>query len=247
MTPTVAHIWRHPIKSHGREALDKASFEVGATMPWDRTWAVAHEGARIKPDVWAPCVNFSRGAKASSLMAVKASLDERTELITLSHADLPDITLHPERDASKLLEWVKPLMPVNRAQSQRVVRVAGRGMTDTEFPSVSIANLSSHAAVETALEQPLAQERWRANIWLDGLGAWEETDWVGKTVKIGTVEFEIHQQITRCLATTANPETGERDADTLGALKGFGHQEFGIYGVVTKAGDIALGDQVSVV
>ena len=44
-----------------------------------------------------------------------------------------------------------------------------------------------------------------------------------------------------------NPETGVLDADTLAALKSFGHQEFGIYGVVTKSGAVALGDAVILV
>ena len=246
MTVTVAHIWRHPVKSHGREALDRVTLEVGATVPWDRTWAVAHEGARIDADIWSPCANFSRGAKAPQLMAIETSLDEMSELLTMRHPARPEITLHPERDEDAMIEWVKPLMPENRAQSARVVRVAGHGMTDTDFPSISIASLASHASVEAALEHSIQPERWRANIWLDGLAAWEEVNWVGRTVTIGDVEFDIRQQITRCLATTANTSTGERDADTLGALKGFGHQEFGIYGVVTKGGSFALGDKASV-
>ena len=46
MSPRVTALWRHPIKSHGREALTRARLTAGATMPWDRTWAVAHDAAR---------------------------------------------------------------------------------------------------------------------------------------------------------------------------------------------------------
>lgn len=247
MTGTVAHIWRHPIKSHGREALTSVALTENTTMPWDRTWAIAHEGARTTGTEWASCANFSRGAKAPSLMAINVKLDEASEAITLSHPDRPDITIHPERDAAKFLSWVKPLMPEDRAQSTEVMRVPGRGMTDSDFPSISICNLASHQAVEAHLNQSLSPIRWRGNIWLDALPAWEEATWVGKTIAIGSVELEIRQQITRCLATTASTKTGKRDADTLGALKHFGHQEFGIYGVVTKSGTIAHGDKAKVV
>jgi len=42
--------------------------------------------------------------------------------------------------------------------------------------------------------------------------------------------------------------TGQRDADTLGALrKGFGHEDFGINAIVTKTGRVALGDTAKVV
>ncbi len=246
MTITVAHLCRHPIKAHGREALERVTLQKGATMPWDRTWAIAHEGARLSGTEWASCANFSRGAKAPQLMAIETTLNEKTEALTLRHPSLPELTVHPDRDQEELVAWVNQLMPEDRAQSSHVVRTSERGMTDSDFASVSIAGLASHNAVEGLCEQPLSRERWRANIWLDGLGAWDEFNWVGKTIAIGEVEFDIRQQITRCLATTANPETGERDANTLGALKQLGHQEFGVYGFVTKGGDIALGDQVRI-
>ncbi|MGB0534648.1 MAG: molybdenum cofactor biosysynthesis protein, partial [Paracoccaceae bacterium] len=46
----------------------------------------------------------------------------------------------------------------------------------------------------------------------------------------------------RCLATTANPETGLRDADTLGILQTWDHQDFCVYARVLNAGTIHLND-----
>ncbi|WP_298258310.1 MOSC N-terminal beta barrel domain-containing protein [uncultured Litoreibacter sp.] len=247
MTVTLAHIWRHPVKSHGREELSEVALIEGQTMPWDRTWAVAHEGARTDGTEWARCANFSRGAKAPQLMAIDCKLDETSEALTLSHPNRETVTLHPERDAPQFMDWVRPLMPENRAQSTHVVRVEGRGMTDTPFPSLSIANIATHAAVEAQLDTKLSMQRWRANLWLDGLEAWDEFNWVGKTLRIGEVEFSIEERITRCLATTVNPETGERDSDTLGALKTWGHQDFGVYGVVKKSGAIRTGDKAQII
>lgn len=246
MTASLAHIWRHPIKSHGREALEHVSLEVGKTMPWDRTWAVAHEASKADGSAWAPCANFSRGAKAPKLMAISLTLDTETEKVTLSHPEQPTVTLHPERDANALLDWVKPLMPENRAQSARMLRVPERGMTDTDFPSVSIANLASNAALSEQMGQDLLPERWRANLWVDGLKPWEEFDLIGKTLQIGETLLQVEMRIERCLATTANTLTGARDADTLGALKVHGHQDFGVYATVTRAGEIKLGDAVRV-
>ncbi len=39
----VVEIWRHPIKSHGREALNTVAVTAGQTLPLDRAWAVAHD------------------------------------------------------------------------------------------------------------------------------------------------------------------------------------------------------------
>ena len=216
-------------------------------MPWDRTWAIAHEGARTDGTEWAPCANFSRGAKASQLMAIECTLDEATEALTLTHPNCDTVTLHPERDVEQLIDWVRPLMPEERAQSNRVMRVKDRGMTDTAFASISITNMASHAAVEGKLGTPLSMQRWRSNLWLDGLEAWDEFNWIGKTLRIGEVEFNIEERITRCLATTVNTETGERDADTLGALKSWGHQDFGIYATVKNTGVIHAGDKAQII
>jgi len=180
-------------------------------------------------------------------MAISTALNEANEMVTLSHPDRPDITLHPERDSDDLMAWVKPLMPVERAQSSHVIRVPDRGMTDTPFASISIANLATNKAVGDLLGQDLDPARWRANLWIEGLAAWDETGWIGKVLRIGEVEIEIREQITRCLATTANPATGIRDADTLAVLDGLGHQEFGVYGVVRKSGEIRVSDAIAVI
>lgn len=248
MTGRVADIWRHPIKSHGREALDGIHLIKGRTMPWDRTWAVAHEGSGADGTIWAPCGNFSRVAKAPALQAVSASFEEATGLITLTHPERPAITFDPDQATDDFLNWVAPLMPADRPASVRIVRVNDRGMTDTDYPSISLNNLASNDAVARHLGTPVEPERWRGNIWFAGLQPWEEFDWVGKKLRLGSVEMFIQEPIVRCLATTANPATGKRDADTLGALKnGWGHQKFGVYAKVVKSGDIVMGDRAKVV
>ena len=246
MTPTLAHLWRHPIKSHGREELDRVTLQAGRTMPWDRVWAVAHEGSKTDGKAWARCANFSRGAKAPLLQAINSTLDEGSELITLSHPARPTITLHPERDSAQLMDWVKPLMPEDRAQSARVVRAPDRGMTDTDFPSVSIASLASNTAVSALLDQDISMLRWRINLWMDDMKPWQEFELVGKTLAIGDARLEVAEPIERCMSTSANPLTGARDADTLGALRSEGHQNFGIAARVLRGGEIKLGDTLQV-
>jgi len=244
MTARVTGLWRHPIKSHGREALDRVRLTQGATMPWDRTWAVAHDAAQIDGTEWAPCVNFSIGSKAPGLMAINATLDEVTETLTLTHPDLPDLTFHPDTDPDALIDWTKPLMPQGRAHSARIIRVPGRGMTDTDFPSVSIGNMASHRVIEARLDQRLSEKRWRSNIWFDGMPPWEEGDWIGRTVRLGGAEIAIREPVVRCRAITANPDTGKRDADTLSVLNE--GREFCVYGEVVATGDICTDDPIEV-
>jgi len=244
---TLAQIWRHPIKAHGVEALDAVGLIAGRTMPWDRAWAVTHDAARIDGSEWAHCANFSRGAKAPSLMAISAVLDEASLSVTLTHPDRPPLRFMPDGDVSAFLTWVAPLMPAERAQSARIVRVEGRGMTDTPFPSLSLLNLASLRELSARIGQDLSPLRFRGNFWVDGLPAWAEFDLIGKRLRLGEAEFLVRQRITRCLATGANPLTGQHDADTLGALQaGWGHRDFGIYAEVVKSGRVATGDRLEV-
>jgi len=248
MTGRLAHIARHPIKSHGREDMASVILTAGQGVPFDRHWAVAHDAARLVPG-WNECVNFARGAKAPELMAISAELDEATATITLMHPAKPNLVFRPDdgADLARFLDWVRPLNPPDRAQPVQIV-TADRAMTDTDFPSISIIALASNAALSTVLQQDLSPLRWRGNLWLDGLEPWAEFDWIGKTLHIGTAVFEVAERITRCRATMANPQTGVIDADTLGALNAsYGHQDFGVYARVIQGGMISVDDKVVVV
>jgi uncharacterized protein YcbX len=247
MTARLARICRHPIKSHGREVLASVELTAGECVPWDRHWAVAHEAAALVPG-WNPCVNFARGAKAPALMAVTSRLDEATATITLSHPDLPDFRFRPDdpADLPGFLGWIAPLAPADRAAPARIV-TAGRGMTDSEFPSVSILSLASLADLSARMGHDLSPDRWRGNLWIDGLEPWAEWDWIGRSLRIGAAELEVRERITRCRATSADPLTGRIDVDTLAGLNaGYGHQDFGLYAVVTRSGAIRPGDPVEV-
>jgi uncharacterized protein YcbX len=243
----VTALWRHPVKSHGRESLPRVTLNEGQSMPYDRLWAVAHDAAKADGSEWAPCQNFSRGAKSPSLMAITATLDEETETITLRHPDQPDLTVQPDVDPDALVAWVSSLANSSRAMPARILRLNERGFTDSPFPSISLCNHASHAAVEALARTPLQTERWRGNIWFEGTPAWSEFDWIGREAKLGTVRLKIEERITRCVATMVNTDTGVRDVDTLKALKTQDHQDFGIYARIIETGQVAVGDKLELI
>lgn len=247
MTAQVSHLWRHPIKGHGVEAVARSMFTAGQTMPWDRVWAIAHEAARVEPSLtgWADCVNFGRGAKSPRLMAIRATTDETAGTITLSHPDCDPITVDPDRpeDAVTLVTWAAALTDPGRAAPAFVVRAAERGMTDSDFPSVALLNHASRRALSQKAGRDLAMERFRGNVWLDGLAPWEEFDLVGREITLGAARFAVRERITRCRATCTDPETGRIDINTLDLLEsGWDHTDFGVYAEVIASGPVAVGD-----
>ncbi len=249
---TVSALWRHPIKSHGREALDAVTLVAGQTMPWDRHWAVTHEKSKFDADnpEWVMCRNFMIGASTAGLAGIWAELDEATATVTLRHVDLGEITFSPDdpADVARFVTWVSPVCPPGKLQPAGIVKAPGRGMTDSAFPSISIVNEASHKAVAGRLGRPLEMERWRGNIWFDGSAPWEEFEWIDQDLRIGEAILRVHERIERCNHTKSNPRTGKRDTDTLAVLRdGWDHQDFGIYAEVTTGGNVRVGDKVEVI
>lgn len=246
MTARLAAIWRHPVKGIGCEPLDAAILAPDRPVPGDRAWAVLRDGVAATGG-WQKAASFLRGANGPSLMAVTARTlaDGRLEL---THPDRPALRFDPATESARLIDWVAPLWPAGLPRPAGLVRAPEAGMTDMDFPSVSVLNTVSLAALAHALDLPaLDPRRFRGNLWVEGWDAWAEFDLVGRRIAVGDAVLEIVQRNTRCLATHANPDTGARDADVLRTLSAnWGHRDFGVYARVVQGGDIAPGAPIRV-
>ena len=114
----------------------------------------------------------------------------------------------------------------------------------------SLAELASQLGVER-----VDGRRFRMLVELEGAEAHEEDGWIGGEVAIGSAALSITKPDARCAITTQDPDTGERDLDTLRTIlryRGFraGDPEhkidFGVLGEVAVPGRIAVGDSVTV-
>ena len=122
---------------------------------------------------------------------------------------------------------------------------------DNEAGQVTLHSHETIASAAVALRDPkLSDHRFRHNIVIEGVEAWEEQSWLGRGIRIGDVEFDVVKAKVRCLATHANPATGERDLQVMQQLmRAFAQKEpvLGI-GMLTRGagGEIRVGDSVSV-
>jgi uncharacterized protein YcbX len=123
-----------------------------------------------------------------------------------------------------------------------------------------IRGLDSHAV--SVLSQPSVDEvgrrggrdrldprRFRATLLIDGCEAHAEDAWVGGLVRAGEARLRVIRLDPRCALTTLDPDTGERDADTLRWLAGYrraddGEVYCGIYADVAEPGHVRVGDEV---
>jgi MOSC domain-containing protein len=114
----------------------------------------------------------------------------------------------------------------------------------------SLRELAGHLGVED-----VDGRRFRMLIELDGAEAHEEDGWIGRDVAIGSAVLQITKPDARCAITTQDPDTGERNLDTLRTIlqyRGFRADDperkidFGVLGEVRTPGRIAVGDEVTV-
>jgi len=129
-----------------------------------------------------------------------------------------------ERIGAALADYVLKLdeNPLTDHRERLPLRVIGDGHSpryhDDALGRITLHGRESLQAIQTAVGKDVSELRFRSNIAVDGLMAWEEQSWVGRKIRIGAVEFDVVKPKTRCLATHANPITGERDLPILTTL-----------------------------
>jgi uncharacterized protein YcbX len=162
-----------------------------------------------------------------------------------------------ERIAAAIEKYVLKLdeNPLSSRPERLPLRLVGDGLApryqDDEPGYTTLHGRASLDAVAAAAGVPdLSEIRFRSNIAIDGLAPWEEQAWAGRKIRIGEVEFEAAVAKARCLATHANPITGERDVPVMKILlKAFPEKRptFAIAMITRgRGGTIHVGDNVTV-
>lgn len=111
--------------------------------------------------------------------------------------------------------------------------------------SVSLINKKSIDDFSKRVSADIEFERFRANIYIDGLDAWAERTWIGKSIKINNVNFVVLDEISRCSATNLKPSTDMVTFNLPNQLKkNYDHINMGLYLVPLQNGVISKGDKL---
>ena len=111
--------------------------------------------------------------------------------------------------------------------------------------SVSLINKKSIDDFSKRVSEDIEFERFRANIYIDGLDAWAERTWIGKSIKINNVDFVVLDEISRCSATNLKPSTDMVTFNLPNQLKkNYDHINMGLYLVPLQNGVISKGDKL---
>jgi MOSC domain-containing protein len=87
--------------------------------------------------------------------------------------------------------------------------------------------------------------RFRMLFEIAGCSEHEEDDWIDRLVRLGDAVIRVAEHDVRCAVTTRDPDTAQRDLDTLGLLAAYrGTVTFGVLADVAEPGRVRLGDPV---
>ena len=133
------------------------------------------------------------------------------------------------------LRLIKSEQP-GQAQDAYAISILSQGSLD---------QLSRKARLSSTLDN----RRFRPNILVANSIPHEEDTWVGSEVAVGNaVRISIVSRDPRCAITTHDPNTGQRDMNTLRVILGYRPDPqaayFGVYGSVSTPGPISLGDPI---
>lgn len=243
-------IWRYPVKSLGGTKGVRTVLNPGQGLPQDRRWGLAlPDGEASSDGGWKSKKHFVVLARDYGLAALKCRFDDMTGRFCFEgpnglHAE--GNLMNPAGRAA-IAGGVAKHLGLSLEQTPVLVEAKEIGYFDTTEGPVSLFNMASHRALETAVGQSIDPQRFRMNFWLEEAEAWCENQWVGKRLQIGKAVLRITEPTGRCKATHVNPLTGEDDLKVMHALKEhFGHTQMGVYAKVESGGPVMVGDAVSV-
>ena len=250
MNARLSAIYRYPVKGLSPEPLQRAALKVGETLRADRMYAIENGPSGFDPA--APSYLFKSHflmlMKNERLAALETHYDDATHALVIrgEGRELVRGDLRTREGRLAIEAFFRRLMPAELRGPPKVLTAPGHSFSDVAAKVVSIINLASVAAIETAVGAPVNPLRFRANLYVEGWPAWHEFSLVGQVIAIGNARLKVTKRIVRCAATNVDPDTGIRDlAIPATLMRTFDHADCGIYAQVIAAGDIAPGDPIS--
>jgi uncharacterized protein YcbX len=247
--PSIAGIYRYPVKGLSPESLARTTLAPGQALPADRRYAIENGASGFDPaaPAYFPKIRFLMLMRNERLAELRTSYNDETHTLSI---------VAERREAARGdLRTVEGRAAIERFFAQfcadelrgppKIISAPGHSFSDVAAKVVSIINLASVAAIEDAAGAPVDPLRFRGNILAVDWPAWTEFGLIGKILPIGGATLKIVKRIQRCAATNVDPATGIRDLnipDTL--MRHFGHADCGVYGEVIAGGEVAVGDRL---
>ena len=248
--PTIAEIYRYPVKGLTPEPLAEATVAPGGTIPYDRAYAIENgpSGFDGTAPEYFPKIAFLMLMRNERLAELRSRFDPATTTLTIVRAGT--VIAEGRLDAPEGRRAIEAFFDSFEADELRgpakILSAPGFSFSDVPQKVVSLINLETTRALGREFGADVNPLRFRGNLTVEALPAWDEFGWLGKEIVAGEVRFRVVKRIQRCAATNVDPETGRRDLTIPASLmRAYGHSDCGIYLEVVAGGTIRAGDSLS--
>ena len=238
----ILSITRYPIKGFAGEALQNTLVRSLTTLPGDRQHALQYVD-RIPPssEGWRPKKYFLQSVQTN--LCSEIHIEWNSDIMHFNYRGNPFKIPRNALDHGGLAEWISSLAP---ELGEFTLETLETGFTDERDAYVSLVNRSTVSAIAEATGTSDHPERYRGNLLVDGVRPFDELNWVGQTLQIGTATFEVVEPIVRCKAT----ECDWHGSRTEGFLDRLDQQlDTDICGLFLRAvgdGEIKITDQLRI-
>jgi uncharacterized protein YcbX len=249
--PHVAAIYRYPVKGLSPEPLDSVTLTPGETLPYDRAYAIENGPSGFDPGDprTLPKIFYLMLLRNESLAALQTRFDEATSTLTIRHdgATVAEGNLGTPEGRGEIEKFFARYSANDLRGPPRILHAPGFSFSDVAKKVVSLINLESARTLGREIGAEVSPLRFRGNLHVEGMDAWDEFALATRTFAIGSVTFEGVKRIERCAATNVDPVTAKRDLTIpVSLLRAYGHTDCGVYLRVVTGGTIAVGDKLAI-
>ncbi len=246
----VAGLYRYPVKGLSPEPLESVMLRPGEHVPGDRLYAIENGPSGYDPaaPMHQPKVKFLMLARNARLARLATRYDPASTVLTIEEdgVEVASGTLATEEGRGRIERFFDAYCVDELRGPARVLAAAdGFRFTDSRAGFVSLINLASVRALAHKVGRSLDPLRFRANLYVSDLPAWEEFALVGATLRAGSVALEITKPIDRCAAVDVVPGRGLRDTDLVALMeRTYAHHDCGVYARIVAGGELKIGDEL---
>ncbi len=246
----VAGLYRYPVKGLSPEPLESVMLRPGEYFPGDRLYAIENgpSGYDRAAPVHQPKVKFLTLARNARLARLATRYDPTSTVLTIEEdgVEVASGALATEQGRAGVERFFGAYCVDDLRGPARVLSAAGGfRFTDSRAGFVSLINLASVRALAQKVGRSLDPLRFRANLYVSDLPAWEEFTLVGATLRAGSIVLEITKPIDRCAAVDVVPGRGLRDTDLVALMeRTYAHHDCGVYARIVAGGELKIGDEL---
>jgi uncharacterized protein len=230
----VQELFVYPVKS--ARGIARSTVRLTATgFEWDRQWmAVDALGTFVSQRTHPKLAQVEPAIERDSLTLTSRDL-KPLQLPLAPTGEAVSVRVWNDRcvgldQGDEAAEWISRavgdvLRLVRQApllERMADAKFAGSKPTPVSFADgypFLVCNQASLADLNARMPEPIPMERFRPNIVLAGLPAFEE-DRI-ETIRIGAITLDLVKPCTRCIITSTDQRTGERSTNPLPVLRTF--------------------------